>query len=64
MRDDPIRGAAAWPTVHIAADEDWNVGVVMAVAAAAGLVSFLLLRAAVRTASHRRAEAELEGSTL
>jgi NADH-quinone oxidoreductase subunit H len=51
-------------SLNIADDQDWNQLVVGAIAVAGGLVSYLLLTGAMRTAQHRRAAAdELEGST-
>jgi NADH-quinone oxidoreductase subunit H len=49
-------------TVNIARDEDWNAGLVLAGGLAGIAVGYVLLAGAMRTARHRRAEADLEGS--
>ena len=49
-------------TLNIAQDEGWNAGVVAVAAAAVGIVAYLLLTGAMRTATHRREAAELEGT--
>jgi NADH-quinone oxidoreductase subunit H len=50
-------------SLNIAGDRDWNALLVGAIGVTAGLVSYLLLTGAMRTAQHRRA-AELEGSDV
>jgi NADH-quinone oxidoreductase subunit H len=49
-------------SLHIADDQGWNQLLVGAVGVAGGLVAYLLLTGAMRTAQQRRAAADLEGS--
>jgi len=50
-------------TLNIAQDEGWNGLVVAAAVAAVGLVAYLMLTGAMRTAERRREAADLEGSS-
>ena len=49
-------------TLNIARDEDWNVWLVLGAALIAVLAAYAMLTGAMRTARHRRAEADLETS--